>query len=722
MASGGAGMGANGSGKIGYGTSVKGAASFGGARREPQSPKEMEQEALRLANNGKMAEALYWCERLLEEKPRHTEAVNFSGILRAQLGDMSGAEARFRKVLKQEARHFDALNNLGNIALQSGRLDDAKEFYERARRVRPDHPSLAENLDQVDRALADVEKAVGVAEAEAEKAPGDPAAHIRLGYALLAGGKHIPAIRAFRKAGEFAPEDPGVHREISTVVGGLALPNYSRDVEDALIWCFENPLSYHADLGRAAAHLLVAKYEMETTAPTRVAARTGDDRLLRHLLTTTINVDIRVELFLTALRRRALMEPDALPPILVAALAQQCFNNEYVFVTDVDELTHLAALIKKVEASGDADQVIASAGDLLRIALYRSLNELGNADTIAAVPLSAWPEDMRTLVELTVHDARSEESLRDGFEALTAIDDAVSQAVQGQYEEHPYPRWVQLPKRPTVPVDRILARQFAAYAPNNRLAAERYDVLVAGCGTGWHPINVAMVYEGARVLAVDLSRTSLAYAARMAARHGIENLEFAQADILGLGDLNRQFDLIESIGVLHHMSDPSRGWSILTGLLKPGGVLKLGLYSERARQVVVAARNRIAEQEIASTTDAIRNFRGRLIAEGIAGPLAPLLVEPDFFSVSTCRDLLFHVQEHRYTPAGLAQEIERNGLNFLGFELSDPALTQMYRDRFPDDPEMTKLGNWARFEDAAPSALTGYEFWCQKPIADTSSS
>lgn len=706
MAIGGAGPGGS---KIGYSTSVS---LKGGA---PQPLKEMEREVLRHANAGRPAEALQLCERILQDKPRHVEAINFSGILRAQLGDMAGAEARFRQVLKHEARHFDALNNLGNIAMQSGRLDDAQAFYERARRVRPDHPSLAENLKQVQDALAEIDAAVAAAEAEIATAPDDPKAHLRLGHALLSGGRHVPAIRAFRKAGDLAPADPAVHREITAVVGGLALPDYSREVEEALIWCFENPLSYHVELGRAAAHLLVAKYELETTPPSRVAARAGDDTLLRHLLTTTVNADVRLELFLTALRRRAMLEPGVLPDGLVAALAQQCFNNEYVFVSDIDETTHLDALVRRVEAVSDPDALAGMADDLLRVALYRPLAGLANADTLATVPPEAWPEKLRRLVRLTLHDTREEAALRDGFPALTPIDDTVSQAVQAQYEAHPYPRWVQLPTRPKIPVGQVLARQFPDYEANEALNSDGYDVLVAGCGTGWHPINVAMVYEGARVLAVDLSRTSLAYAARMAERHGVDNIDFAQADILGLGALDRRFALIESIGVLHHMADPSKGWEVLTGLLKPGGILKLGLYSERARQVVVAARDRIAHEKVPSTTEAIHAFRGRLIAEGVAGPLAPLLVEPDFFSVSTCRDLLFHVQEHRYTPARLAEEIEKNGLRFLGFELNDPALVQMYRERFPDDPALTKLGNWARFEDAVPDALTGYEFWCQKP-------
>ena len=48
--------------------------------------------------------------------------------------------------------------------------------------------------------------------------------------------------------------------------------------------------------------------------------------------------------------------------------------------------------------------------------------------------------------------------------------------------------------------------------------------------------------------------------------------------------LNKKFDIIESAGVLHHMADPVAGWRTLTNCLKPNGLMKIGLYSNLARQ------------------------------------------------------------------------------------------------------------------------------------------
>lgn len=57
----------------------------------------------------------------------------------------------------------------------------------------------------------------------------------------------------------------------------------------------------------------------------------------------------------------------------------------------------------------------------------------------------------------------------------------------------------------------------------------------------------------------------------------------------------------------------------------------------------------------------------------------------DFFSTSTCRDLLFHVQETCIDLLELKDLLARNGVCFLGFDL-DGAVKQSYLQRFPDDP------------------------------------
>ena len=80
------------------------------------------------------------------------------------------------------------------------------------------------------------------------------------------------------------------------------------------------------------------------------------------------------------------------------------------------------------------------------------------------------------------------------------------------------------------------------------------------------------------VLSMDLSLTRLSYAIRKTRELGITNIEYMQGDILKIDQLGRLFDIIESVGILHHMDDPLTGWKVLVDRLRSGGLMKVGLY------------------------------------------------------------------------------------------------------------------------------------------------
>jgi SAM-dependent methyltransferase len=215
-------------------------------------------------------------------------------------------------------------------------------------------------------------------------------------------------------------------------------------------------------------------------------------------------------------------------------------------------------------------------------------------------------------------------------------------------------------------------------------------------------------------LAIDLSLTSLAYAMRKTRELGVGNIDYAQADILKLDTISRTFDVIESSGVLHHMADPFAGWRTLLSVLRPGGVMAVALYSEIARADIVKARAFIAESGYGSSADEIRRCRQDIVAHEGGQAFKNVYASGDFFSTSDCRDLLFHVQEHRLTIPQIAGFLAENGLEFVAFEV-DPATVSRYRMKYPADTAMTDLASWDAFEREHPSTFSGmYQFWVQK--------
>ena len=191
----------------------------------------------------------------------------------------------------------------------------------------------------------------------------------------------------------------------------------------------------------------------------------------------------------------------------------------------------------------------------------------------------------------------------------------------------------------------------------------------------------------------------------------IENINYMQADILDLGQLNKQFDIIESGGVLHHMDNPMAGWKVLTDCLKPGGLMKVGLYSELARPHIVKIRQEIKEQGIGSSDAEMRSFRD-IIIESAKDHHKIITRSGDFYSLSTLRDLLFHVQEHRFTILQIKSHLDELGLKFCGFE---GRVVNSFLQSHKEKNDAYELDKWQSYEEANPRTFGGmYQFWCQK--------
>ncbi|MCC7168650.1 MAG: methyltransferase domain-containing protein [Rhodospirillales bacterium] len=544
----------------------------------------------------------------------------------------------------------------------------------------------------------------------------------------LAGLRHADAIRAllagefglaedrFRQAVALRPDFAEAHNDLGLLLvaqgrRGEAIPHHVAAIrlapERALFWFnFAAALNevrlakadpgFRADLLRALAEPgcdarhLVAPVLALAENDLGEAGWADPDRLAAHplamaLLARVLVADRKAEDRLTALRRLLLERRragQAVPRDLALALARQAYYGEYAWAVSAEEEALLAGL--------DAADPIGAA--------YR--------------PSASVPE----LAGLMVDEPAQERRLATELAALTPIEDAVSRAVRAQYETHPYPRWIDLPRPDKArPLDEHLALLFPGRAWPTP-AAKPLQVLIAGAGTGLQSILAALRYADSQALGIDLSRSSLAYAERQRRRLGVDNLAHAQADILRLRDLGRRFHLIECYGVLHHMADPLAGLAVLADILEPGGYMLLGLYSERARQDIVAGRAFIALQGFAPTDDGIRQARQAIRAQDPQSPLGRLVTSVDFYSLSLCRDLLFHVQEHRLTLPAIAAMLEQTGLEFLGFDLADPATHKAYRARFPTDRSMVSLANWAAFEADNPSTFAStYRFWVRKP-------
>ena len=444
----------------------------------------------------------------------------------------------------------------------------------------------------------------------------------------------------------------------------------------------------------------------------------ANDPLLLAILESSKFVGIDLERFLTSIRAGLLdmaidggAAHDGEGPVsLCCALARQCYITEYIFDLSLNERDQLNRLRDRVRTA------IASKGkilpfDLAVLGAYESLDCLPEREALLK---RSWPEGVSDLLNQQIREPAIERRYRDSISKITAIADGTSVSVRQQYEDNPYPRWHNIHTgAPPVPIDELIARDYPFSNYRKMDKTGDLDILVAGCGTGYHSILFARSLPGAKMLAIDLSLSSLCYAKRKTLELGLTHIDYAQGDILELGTLGRTFDVITSSGVLHHLADPEQGWSTLLSLLRPNGCMHIGLYSEFARQKLAAAQNWLRTRDYGTTIEDIRRARQDLIAATASEPIFnDVLNYPDFFTASECRDLLFHSQEQSFTIPRIHAFIERNGLRFLGFQI-DAVFRDQFADRFSRERE-ADLMLWHEFEIENPDIFRGmYQFLVQ---------
>jgi 2-polyprenyl-3-methyl-5-hydroxy-6-metoxy-1,4-benzoquinol methylase len=387
-----------------------------------------------------------------------------------------------------------------------------------------------------------------------------------------------------------------------------------------------------------------------------------EDPLLLTVLRRALLTDLRIERVLTQARRDLCLTSLGNASELALALADQCRMNEFAWPVSPEE-----------------EACLVSAPEWVR-------NMYG--------PEGVAPE--------IVERGRR-------IPSLTTISTGTSAEVRDLYEANPYPLWRRFSRGAPVDLDQHL-RILTSGKWDPPAFLRRPRLLVAGCGTGRDLLSAAWTWRPASITGFDLSRNSLGFTQQMAERLGIE-VELYHADLLQLDGWEQQFDAIMCTGVLHHLTDPLDGWRRLLRLLRPGGIMVVGLYSETARRAIVAAQVKVRAMGVPPTPAGIRVARACLGSLPHNHPAAGCTLLRDFYHTSGCRDMLFHVQEHHFTVPLITTALNELGAKFLAFE-TDGDVRHLYRTLFG---ACTNMAYWEKLEQLYPEIFLGmYQFWCQK--------
>lgn len=299
--------------------------------------------------------------------------------------------------------------------------------------------------------------------------------------------------------------------------------------------------------------------------------------------------------------------------------------------------------------------------------------------------------------------------------------DQTSSAVQQLYNTYPFPPDPLSDSPPPGYNWRWNWLTAYSFCTGQKPTREDIRILDAGCGTGVGTEYLAHLNPQAEVTAIDLSPEALKVAQERCRRSGAKQVEFHNLSLYQAEELPGVFDLINCVGVLHHLPDPVRGMQALAGKLAPGGLIHIFIYAELGRWEIKLMQQAIALLQGDSRGDYRDGVKvGRQIFAALPENNRLRQREQQRWSLENHRDECFadmyvHPQEIDYTIESLFKLIDASGLDFLGF--SNPGTWELER-LLSQEPELMQraqgLSDRQRYrliELLDPAAISHYEFF-----------
>ncbi len=270
-------------------------------------------------------------------------------------------------------------------------------------------------------------------------------------------------------------------------------------------------------------------------------------------------------------------------------------------------------------------------------------------------------------------DCGTRYAVRDGIPDLRMPGDNCTNRVRAFYEQAPFPGY-----RPRDSLEALRARAQRSEFARLLDAAIPTDarILEIGCGTG--QMSLFLASADRLVIGADVTRASLELGAAAAKRFGVTRIQFVETDLHNPGFRAGAFDVVYASGVLHHTHDPRQAFAAILPLLRPGGMIVIGLYNAFAR-IPLRLRRMVAR---------LSGYRWI--------PLDPVLRDRKNEPArreAWVRDQYRHPEEHRHTAAEVRGWFAENGIEYVG---TYPSLLmgEKAEDLFAADEDFWPIEAW----------------------------
>jgi SAM-dependent methyltransferase len=229
-----------------------------------------------------------------------------------------------------------------------------------------------------------------------------------------------------------------------------------------------------------------------------------------------------------------------------------------------------------------------------------------------------------------------------------------------------------------------------------RLAAETFSrvldrsipanasIIDAGTGTG--ELSAFLSLRRKDLWGIDFSDSSLAKARALKEKLGLDSLTLMKIDLLDeaqISSIGRQFDYLLCLGVLHHTSDPYKGFQNIIKLAKPGGYVAIGLYNRYGRLLLKIRR--LLAKTIFRNSERVKNYFIRLqIGE----------VEDKEKIRGWWNDQYLHPRESSHTIGKVLSWFKKNGIEYIeaapslmpwsGFDIEASGVWNGANEKYPN--------------------------------------
>ncbi len=632
---------------------------------------------------------------------------------------LSLAKTSIVRALDLNPNDGDSLNLLSRIELEAGQLKEAEQAIRAALDIHPRNGGFHYSLGHIALARQHLEQAEVAFKKAIKYAPMETRADVSLAYTLAEAGKDVEAFSHYRELAKTQGKDVHIRSRLLQCASHLTADFYDPELEQDLLsylqWHNMNPNL----LANLTSSLLEHKFQLNKEGSAAQFDDMANCPLLLSALRHTLIKSELLEKLIMALRHELLCYatqkgqlPNEYIP-LCQAIAHYGMRAEYL-LPDTSAEVNMTDNLKNI-----IDQALSQigctpmdiSGALLLLAMYNTWETLENFVKLMSFNNDTWPAISFDLKQC--HDEYLALS-QFKFEAVSKIPESSQHKVKAQYECHPYPRWQALDYKNPTNYGLALSLEFPNFDIPSHIFTDELKILIAGCGTGRHALNVAKHFNHVQVMALDISQSSLAYAKYKAGELAVDNIDFFLADLTEIGVLDTKFNIIECSGVLHHIKKYKEAINNLLRNLKPNGLIKISLYSERARKNVKIIRELFKQDNSKISDSKIKVIRHAIFQSDTISNKNSIIQSDDFYSLSGTIDLLFHEYEIQFTPLQIKTLCLEHQLKWLGFSNLNKDTKTKFMRFHGVKADLNNLDQWDEFEEIYPDTFSKmYQFYCQ---------